>query len=160
MSTQSSTRFNLCVTNTAAIEVVTHNTLHLSKDPYGSFVVQHVLKLCDLHCTYNTAVNLGGHCVELSFKKYGSYIVEKLLETEESMILVVAELLECKVDRLMRLARSEYGKFVVVKALRVTQEEMITAYLFWGLVHKLMPFHHLLRNSRGSTIAAILESTC
>ncbi|CAN7093467.1 unnamed protein product [Brassica rapa subsp. narinosa] len=33
------------------------------------------------------------------------------------MILVVAELLECKVDRLMRLARSEYGKFVVVKAL-------------------------------------------
>ncbi|CAN6882441.1 unnamed protein product [Brassica oleracea] len=58
------------------------------------------------------------------------------------------------------LARSEYGKFLVVKALRVTQEEMITAYLFWGLVHKLMPFRHLLSNSRGSTIAAILESSC
>ncbi|KAG2304266.1 hypothetical protein Bca52824_032917 [Brassica carinata] len=81
------------------------------------FVVQHVLKLNDLLCTFNVAVNIDDHCVELSSKKYGSYIVEKLLETEESMAVVVAELLECKGDRLMRLARSEYGKFVVAKAL-------------------------------------------
>ncbi|KAF8092239.1 hypothetical protein N665_0420s0006 [Sinapis alba] len=107
---------------------------------------------------FNIAVNLGGHCVKLWFKKYGSYIVEKLLEMEESIVVVVAELWECKGYMLIRLARSEYGKFVVIKALRVTQEEMITAYMFWGLVHKLMPFRHLLRKSCGSTIAAI--STC
>ncbi|CAH8354675.1 unnamed protein product [Eruca vesicaria subsp. sativa] len=81
--------------------------------------------------------------VDLSFKKYGSYIVEKLLDTEESMAVVVVELLECDGDRLMRLARNEFGSFVVVKALRVTQE-MNRVDMFRGLVQKLMPLRHLL----------------
>ncbi|KAJ0266707.1 hypothetical protein HA466_0006570 [Hirschfeldia incana] len=137
---------------------VARNALCLSNDPSGNFVVQHVLTLYDLRCTRNVGVSLRGHCVDLSFKKYGSYIVEKLLDTEESMAVVVAELLECDVDRLMRLARNEFGSFVVVKALRVTQE-MNRFDLFRGLVLKLVPFRNLLRRPRGSTtIAAIIES--
>ncbi|CAF1890952.1 unnamed protein product [Brassica napus] len=105
-----------------------------------------------------TLLLLRGHCVDLSFKKYGSYIVEKLLEAEESMAVVVLEFLECGGDGLMRLARNEFGNFVVFKAMRVTQE-MSRVDLFWGLVHKLMPFLDLLRRSHGSNIANILEST-
>ncbi|CAN6806491.1 unnamed protein product [Brassica oleracea var. botrytis] len=139
------------------LDVVARNALFLSNDPSGNFVVQHVLKLYDLRCTHNVAVSLRGHCVDLSFKKYGSYIVEKLLEAEVSIDVVVVELLKCGGNRLMRLARSEFGNFVVLKALKVTQE-MNRVDLFWDLVQKLMPLRHLLLRSHGSNIANILES--
>ncbi|XP_013628418.1 PREDICTED: pumilio homolog 18-like [Brassica oleracea var. oleracea] len=140
------------------LDVVARDALFLSNDPWGNFVVQiHVLKLYDLRCTYHVAVSLRGHCVDLSFKKYGSYIVEKLLEAEVSMGMVVVELLKCDGDRLMRLARSEFGNFVVLKALNVTQE-MNRVDLFWDLVQKLMPLRHLLLRSHGSNIANVLES--
>ena len=100
---------------------VGRNALCLSNDPSGNFVLQHVLKLHDLRCRLNVAVRLRGHSVDLSFKKYGSYLVEKLLEAE-SMAVVVLEFLECDGDRLVRLARNEFGNFVVFKAMRVTQE--------------------------------------
>uniref|UniRef100_A0A0D3ECT8 PUM-HD domain-containing protein n=1 Tax=Brassica oleracea var. oleracea TaxID=109376 RepID=A0A0D3ECT8_BRAOL len=140
------------------LDIVALNALLLSYDAYGNYVVQHVLTLNDLRCTYNIAVSLVGYCVELSLDKCGSYIVEKLLEAEESMVLVVEELLECEGGSLMRLARNEYGSFVVIKALRVMQE-MNRVDLFRGLVQKLMPFRHLLRRPCGNTtIAAIIES--
>ncbi|KAL0843515.1 hypothetical protein Bca101_016760 [Brassica carinata] len=141
------------------LDVVARNALFLSNDPWGNFVVQHVLSMYDLRCKHNVAVSLRGHCVDLSFKKYGSYIVERLLEAEVSMGVVVVELLKCDGDRLMRLARSEYGNFVVLKALKVTQE-MNRVYLFRDLVQKLMPFRHLLLRSHGSNIANILETRC
>ncbi|KAF8094801.1 hypothetical protein N665_0352s0012 [Sinapis alba] len=131
------------------------NAVPLSFHAYGNFVVQRVLDLNDLHCTRNIAVNLRGHYVELSFNKYGSYVVEKLLDTGESMVVVVEELLKCQGDRLLRLARGAYGNFVVYKALRVTQDAEM-GDLFWGLVNKLRPFLHLLRES--CTIAAFLNS--
>ncbi|KAL0647091.1 hypothetical protein Bca4012_045382 [Brassica carinata] len=140
------------------LDLVARNSLCLSNDPSGNFAVQHVLTLYDLRCTHNVAVSLRGHCIDLSFKKYGSYIVEKLLDTEESMDVVVTELLECEGGRLMRLARNEFGSFVVVKALRVTRE-INRVDLFRGLVQKLMPFRQLLLRSHGSNIANMLEST-
>ncbi|KAJ4875120.1 Pumilio-like protein 18 [Raphanus sativus] len=139
------------------LDLVARNAVCLSNDPSGNFVVQHVLTLYDLRCTHNVCVSLRGHCVDLSFKKYGSYIVEKLLDNEEAMAVVVVELLECDGDRLMRLARNEFGSFVVVKALRLTQV-MKRVDLFRSLVQKLMPFRHLLVRSHGSNIANILES--
>ncbi|CAH2069359.1 unnamed protein product [Thlaspi arvense] len=138
------------------LDVVAHNALFLSNDASGNFVVQHVLKLYDMRCTHNVAVSLRGHCVDLSLKKYGSYIVEKLLEAEETMDVVVVELLECERDKLRRLGRDEFGSFVVVKALRVTQKNRID--LFWDLVEKLMPLLDFFRRSHGSSIANILES--
>ncbi|CAH8280316.1 unnamed protein product [Arabidopsis lyrata] len=139
------------------LDLVASNALCLSNDASGNFVVQHVLTLYELRCIHNIAVNLFGYCIDLSFKKYGSYIVEKLLEAEESMLVVVVELLDCDGDTLMRLARNEFGNFVVVKALRFTKA-MSKIDLFWGLVQKLMPFIHLLRRSHGSNIASILDS--
>ncbi|KAJ4870579.1 Pumilio-like protein 18 [Raphanus sativus] len=139
------------------LDVVARNALFLSNDPWGNFVVQHVLKLHDLRCKRNVAVILRGHCVDLSFKKYGSYIVEKLLEAEVSMVMVAVELLKCDGDRLMRLARSEFGNFVVLTALRVTQE-MNRMDLFSDLVQKLMPHRHLLLGSHGNNIANLLET--
>ncbi|XP_010456085.1 PREDICTED: pumilio homolog 18-like [Camelina sativa] len=138
------------------LDLVAYNALSLSNDASGNFVVQRVLTLNDLRTMHNIAVSLRGHCIDLSFKKYGSYIVEKLLEADESMVVVVVELLECDGDRLMRLARNEFGSFVVYKALKSTKMSRID--LFWDLVKKLMPFLRILRRSHGSNIANILES--
>ncbi|KAL0709949.1 hypothetical protein Bca4012_016927 [Brassica carinata] len=112
------------------LDVVTYNALFLSSDFSGNFVVQHVLSMCDLRCKHNVAVSLRGHCVDLSLKKYGSYIVEKLVEDEVSMVVVLMELMECDGDRLMRLACSESGSFVVSRAPEVTQETNMVD-LFW-----------------------------
>ncbi|KAJ4875094.1 Pumilio-like protein 18 [Raphanus sativus] len=139
------------------VDFVACNAVCLSNDPSGNFVVQHVLTLNDSRCTHNVAIGLFGHCVDLSFKKYGSYIVEKLLEAEESMDVVVVELLDCEGDRLARLARNEIGNFVVLKALRVTHA-VDRSGLFGDLVRKLMPIRHLLVRSHGSNIAKFLES--
>ncbi|KAJ0266731.1 putative pumilio 16 [Hirschfeldia incana] len=140
------------------LDVVAHNAQWLSHDASGNFVVQHALKLNDPRTTRNVALSLRGHCIDLSFKKYGSYIVERLLEADVSVPVVVMELVECDGDRLMRLARSEFGNFVVSKALKVTQKRMARVDLFRGLVKKLMPFLTFLRKSRGSSIAEFLES--
>ncbi|KAG2299796.1 hypothetical protein Bca52824_036268 [Brassica carinata] len=139
------------------LDVVAHNAQWLSNDGSGNFVVQHVLKLNHPRSTRNVALSLRGHCIDLSFKKYGSYIVERLLEADESVAVVVMELVESDGDRLMRLARSEFGNFVVRKALKVTQKRMTRVDLFRGLVQKLMPFLPFLRKSRGSSIAEFLE---
>ncbi|KAL9283973.1 putative pumilio 17 [Arabidopsis thaliana] len=140
------------------LDIVANNALLLSNDAYGNFVVQHVLKLRDSRCTRNIADKLCGYCVELSFKKYGSYIVERLLEAGDvPMATVVLDLLACKTEMLIRLARSEYGNFVVCKALELTNE-ILTADLFYGLVNRLMPYRHLLHRSPRSKIATILDS--
>ncbi|XP_010477358.2 PREDICTED: putative pumilio homolog 16 [Camelina sativa] len=140
------------------LDLVANNAVWLSNDPYGNFVIQHLLKLKDRRCTRNIAVNLRGHYVDLSFKKFGSYIVERLLKAGGSVMEeVVIDLVKGEGERLMRLARSEYGNFVVRKALGVTNNCM-TADLFNGLVNKLIPFRHLLPRSPGRNIATILDS--
>ncbi|XP_009121314.2 pumilio homolog 18 [Brassica rapa] len=140
------------------LDIVAHNALPLSNDTSGNFVVQHVLKLNNPRTMGNVALSLRGHCIDLSFKKYGSYIVERLLEADESVAVVVMELVESNGDRLMRLTRSEYGNYVVNKALKVTQRRKTRVDLFRGLVQKLMPFLTFLRKSRGNNIAVFLES--
>ncbi|WZZ90230.1 hypothetical protein YC2023_118809 [Brassica napus] len=138
----------------ALFDVVASKARFLSYSRYGNIVVQQVLKHCSLHSTRNIGVSLRGHYVELSFTEGGRYIVEKILERDETGVLVVTELLECGSDNLVSLATSEYGHFVVETALKVTR-----GVLFRGLVNKLKPFLPLLRTSpQSTTIAQILES--
>ncbi|KAG2299770.1 hypothetical protein Bca52824_036242 [Brassica carinata] len=134
---------------------VASNALLLSYDAYGNFVVQQALKHRDLHSTRNIGVRLRGHYVDLSFTESGRHIVEKLLERdEETEASVVAELLECEGDELVRLATSVYGHYVVEKALKVKRVDLSR-----GLVNKLKPSLPLLRSSHhATTIAEILES--
>ncbi|KAJ0266706.1 putative pumilio 16 [Hirschfeldia incana] len=138
----------------ALYDVVASKARLLSYNRYGSVVVQHVLIYCSLHSTYNIGLSLRGHYVELSSTEGGRCIVEKLLDTRETEVFVVEELLECEIGKLLRLATSEYGHFVVEKALRVTRVDLCR-----GLANKLKPFLHLLSTfPRSATIAAILGS--
>ena len=132
--------------------VVAQNALDLSYHARGNYVVQHVLQLNDLRSTRNVAVSLNGHYFGLSFTKFGSYVVEKLLDTEEAAVMVVEEFLRCEGESLVGLATSAYGNFVVVKALRVMRERNRRDQ-FWGLVNKLRPHVHLLR---GRNVGAFL----
>ncbi|EOA12436.1 hypothetical protein CARUB_v10028354mg [Capsella rubella] len=142
---------------------IAENSDWLSMDDSGTFVVQHVLSLNDLRCTNRVALRLCGYYVELSSQRRGSYIVEQILKSRSmvALDLVVGELMECGGFTLFRLARHEFGNYVVQKALRVTQSEG-RLDLFLGLVKKLklFPFLDLLRWSHhGRNIAAIIDST-
>ncbi|KAG2299761.1 hypothetical protein Bca52824_036233 [Brassica carinata] len=52
-------------------DVIASKACLLTYDAYGTYVVQRVLKQNNLHCTYNVAVSLRGHYVELSFAMGG-----------------------------------------------------------------------------------------
>ncbi|KAL0709977.1 hypothetical protein Bca4012_016955 [Brassica carinata] len=134
--------------------IVAQNALYLSYHAHGNYVVQHALQLNDLRCTHNVALSLSGYCVRLSFTKLGSYVVQKLLDTEEGAVWVVVELLWYDGETLVRLAESDYGNYVVLKALRVMWERN-RRYLFWNLAKKLMPYVDRLR---GRNIGAYLSS--
>ncbi|KAJ4907936.1 putative pumilio-like protein 19 [Raphanus sativus] len=138
------------------LDIVAQNALPLSYHAHGNYVVQHVLELHDLRCTHNVSASLSGRCFGLSFTKFGSYVVQKLLDTEEGAVTVVVELERCDEESLVRLAMSDYGNYVVLKALRVMQERN-SEDLFWGLAGKLMPSVHLLRGRR---IGEFLYSLC
>ncbi|CAN8255084.1 unnamed protein product [Cochlearia groenlandica] len=138
------------------LDMVAYNALYLSNDRYGSFVVQNVLCLDDLRTTYNIAVSLQERCVEMSFRKSGSYIVESLLmaKQEEITYMVAGELSRCEIKTFIRLATNESGNYVVNMALEVT----VGTVMFRDLVRKLMPFRHLfLSSSRRHSIAYFLD---
>ncbi|XP_010485314.1 PREDICTED: pumilio homolog 18-like [Camelina sativa] len=147
----------------ALLYEVADNADWLSMDDSGNFVVQHVLNLRDLECTDRVAFRLYGYYVELSSEKRGSYIVEQVLEFGSliALDLVVSNLMDCGGFTLSRLARHEFGNYVVKKALSVTRRKG-RVDLFLGLVRmlKLSPFLDLLRMSQhGRNIVAILDST-
>ncbi|XP_010478476.1 PREDICTED: pumilio homolog 18-like [Camelina sativa] len=142
---------------------IADNADWLSMDDSGNFVVQHVLNLRDLECTNLVAFRLYSHYVALSSEKRGSYIVEQVLESGSmiALYLVVSNLIKCGGFTLSRLARHEFGNYVVKKALNVTRREG-RFDLFLGLVRmlKVSPFLDLLRVSQhGRNIVAILDST-
>ncbi|XP_013623838.1 PREDICTED: putative pumilio homolog 19 [Brassica oleracea var. oleracea] len=122
------------------LDIVAQNALRLSYHAHGNYVVQHVLRLNDLRCTHNVGVSLSDRCFGLSFTKSGSHVVEAA-----AAVMVVEELLRRDEESLVRLARSEYGNYVVLKALRVMRESRNRMYLFWRLANKFRPYVHLLR---------------
>ncbi|CAA7034808.1 unnamed protein product [Microthlaspi erraticum] len=141
------------------LNAIAKNADLLSMDDSGTFVVQHALKFQDLQCTNDIALRLCGYYVELASQRRGSYIVEQILESRSVMglDLVVSELVESGGATLLRLARNEFGNYVVQKALRVTWSER-RADLYWGLVEKLLPFLDMLRRSHGRNIAEFIQS--
>lgn len=90
---------------------------HLAEDPYGNYVVQHLLGLKIPEIMENLLRQLQGSFLSLSCNKYASNVVEKFL-TESSMewsSLIIIELLRS--DDVSLLLIHPYGNFVIQSAL-------------------------------------------
>ncbi|XP_006394060.2 putative pumilio homolog 22 [Eutrema salsugineum] len=133
-----------------------YNALYLAKEP--NLGLQDAIDLHEPDFTKLIACGLRGHFIELSFLKHGSNIVEKPLGEDEylPLLLIIMEIdIKCDEDRLVRLAKDEYGNGVLKKTLQVAKN--VSDDLFGYLVGKLRPLLDTLRGSRGENIAAIIN---
>ncbi|KAK2638523.1 hypothetical protein Ddye_026318 [Dipteronia dyeriana] len=113
--------------------LISINSASLSNDPYGNFVVQHVIELENPEFIELICFALKGQLVDLSMLKEGSHVVEKILKFENFIGHVVFDFLNS--DRILQVANDRYGNYVIQKALK--ESLRVDRYLFQSLVMKL-----------------------
>ncbi|KAL8494532.1 hypothetical protein ACS0TY_025371 [Phlomoides rotata] len=101
------------------ISEIIANAVHLAEDPYGNYVVQHLLGLKFPEATADLMIQFRGRFVSLSCNKFASNVVEKFLVTagDNYSTMIILELLQ----NAPTLFLDPYGNFVVQKALAVSK---------------------------------------
>ncbi|KAG5254124.1 pumilio [Salix suchowensis] len=98
------------------------NAVFLSENPFGNYVVQHVLDERIQHATIRILEQLKGYFVSLSMNKYGSNVVEKCLiwsGMEENASMIIDEFIHS--PYFVNICRDNFGNYVVQKALEVSK---------------------------------------
>ncbi|KAJ8640350.1 hypothetical protein MRB53_017044 [Persea americana] len=149
---------NKCINNSKSpfreklLTLISNNSVFLSQDPYGNFVVQHVLELEVPDITRNVCHKLKGNYARLSMQKAGSHVVEKcLLSSERDCI--IRELVNS--DKLDQLARDQYGNYVIQRAIKSSKGSLRSM-----LVKELMNHARSLRcHPYGRNVINFLSSS-
>ncbi|KAJ6777256.1 PUMILIO-LIKE PROTEIN [Salix koriyanagi] len=98
------------------------NAVFLSENPFGNYVVQHVLDERIQHARIRILEQLKGYFVSLSMNKYGSNVVEKFLiwsGREENASMIIEEFIHS--PYFVNICRDNFGNYVVQKALEVSK---------------------------------------
>ncbi|KAK1309872.1 hypothetical protein QJS10_CPA08g00127 [Acorus calamus] len=106
---------------------IIENTLYLSQDQVGNYMVQHILSHRLPWATKRILNVLKGSHVELSMHKCGSHVVEKCLklcDPQESAHIVL-ELLHS--PQFSQLLQDQFGNYIIQTALHVSQGNIYTS---------------------------------
>ncbi|KAK2999856.1 hypothetical protein RJ639_024158 [Escallonia herrerae] len=138
------------------LQKIKDNAVFLSKDPFGTYVVQHVLKLENRKLTDQICDKLRGHYTDLSFKKGGSHIVEKCISSSSiGMTTAVDEFLD-NGKTLRRLACDQCGNYVIQTALKATKIK--DRELYERLVITLLQNSGLEHHKNGKNVVELIKS--
>ncbi|XAR61943.1 hypothetical protein NMG60_11016499 [Bertholletia excelsa] len=98
------------------------NALFLAQDPYGNYIVQHLLLLRIPRVTEALLRQLKGNFASLSCNKYASNVVEKCLiySGEEQSSWITMELLNC--PHVCMFLMDPFANFVIQSALSVSKQ--------------------------------------
>ncbi|KAL0398855.1 UNVERIFIED_CONTAM: putative pumilio21 [Sesamum radiatum] len=131
---------------------------YLSYDPYGNYVVQNLLSLRNTDITNRITGRLQNQFIRLSVIKGGSHVVEKCMEASDNGILaVVEEILDCP-KAPFRLARDQFGNYIIQTALKKTKEQGFNSF-YNALVWRLEPHRRAIcRTTGGKNVLSILEA--
>ncbi|KAL0443018.1 UNVERIFIED_CONTAM: Pumilio18 [Sesamum latifolium] len=129
---------------------------YLSYDPYGNYVVQNLLSLRNMDITNRITGRLQNQFIRLSVIKGGSHVVEKCMEASHNGILaVVEEILDCP-KAPFRLARNQFGNYIIQTALKKTKG---FNSFYNALVRRLEPHRRAIcRTAGGKNVLSILEA--
>jgi hypothetical protein len=104
----------------------------LAQDPFGNYVVQHVLKNGDRHSNVQRtiALNLIPNMINHSMQKFSSNVVELCFSVadESTRHLIVQRLLEDEIG-LGKLVKDQYGNYVVQSILTSSPQEQVERLL-------------------------------
>ncbi|CAD5314562.1 unnamed protein product [Arabidopsis thaliana] len=113
-----------CISNSVGLErerlvaEISRNSLHLSQDPFGNYVVQYLID--QQVSAVKLLVQFRMHYAELATQKFSSHVIEKCLRKyPESRAEIVRELL-C-VPNFEYLLQDPYANYVIQTALSVTK---------------------------------------
>ncbi|XP_044465433.1 pumilio homolog 12-like [Mangifera indica] len=101
------------------LQLISMNAVCLAKNPFGNYVLKHVLDLEDPALIEKICLMLRGHVINLSMMKGGSHVVEKCLKFQEFMYYAVEEFLGS--NRTVEVANHSCGNYVMQTALRETR---------------------------------------
>jgi hypothetical protein len=103
----------------------------LAMDPFGNYVVQHVLKNCQSGLVQRTiALNLMPCIAQLSTQKFSSNVVELCFSVAEDSTkqLMIARLLE-DTEGLSRIVKDQYGNYVIQSILKAATSDQVEKLL-------------------------------
>eukprot|EP01127_Copromyxa_protea_P008254 TRINITY_DN1886_c0_g1_i1.p1 TRINITY_DN1886_c0_g1~~TRINITY_DN1886_c0_g1_i1.p1 ORF type:complete len:374 (-),score=57.06 TRINITY_DN1886_c0_g1_i1:214-1335(-) len=164
-------RFGCCVLQAAIdhgtksqqdsiIDAVEENCAGLTRDPFGNYVVQHVLDLARPDVPLRFVKNLEGQFHSLSLFKFSSNVVDKCLKLggKECVTRILRELMDVSStgddapiptprlqDKLVELALDPYGNYIVQACINESREH--SPETFHMLVDVLQPVLHKLKGS-------------
>ncbi|CAI9763043.1 unnamed protein product [Fraxinus pennsylvanica] len=135
------------------IRNIVANALHLAEDPYGNYVVQHLLGMKIPEVTTDLVRQFEGNFVSLSFNKYASNVVEKFLETsgEKHSRRIIIELITS--PNFCMLLVDPFGNFVIQSALSEAKGRVRDALL--NVIRAYIP--SIQSNLYGKKILTCLE---
>ncbi|KAL2524117.1 putative pumilio8 [Abeliophyllum distichum] len=142
---------------TTLLDHIANLAAYLSNDPYGNYVVQHVLTLRNESVTEKILHCLKGQFIHLAQIKGGSHVVEKCIQFSEcGMRNVIGEILENR-KAPSHLARDQFGNYVIQKALKMTKFRGATL-LYKCLLMALQPdIFDLGCTKSGKHVVALLK---
>ncbi|XP_011038126.1 PREDICTED: pumilio homolog 12-like [Populus euphratica] len=130
------------------LNMLSRNAVFLSQDPEGNYVIQKVISLNIPLFTQNVCHLLIGHYETISLQKGGSHIVEKCLDTEWKSRII--ENFLSNTNTLLRVAKDEFGNYVIQKALKVTKKS--GSPLYHKLLSRLKPHLSILQSGYGRNV--------
>ncbi|GKV03908.1 hypothetical protein SLEP1_g16143 [Rubroshorea leprosula] len=135
------------------LEWVSKEAVCLSKDPFGNFVVQHVLDLHHPHFTRKICYRLQDHYTKISMLKGGSHVVEKCLKTSHRDCAVVEFI---NSDQLVQVSKDQFGNYVIQTALKETKS--VKSPLYERLVSKLRSNSEALQRGHGKNVLNLIHA--
>jgi hypothetical protein len=103
----------------------------LAMDPFGNYVVQHVLKNCQSGLVQRTiALNLMPNFPQLSTQKFSSNVVELCFSVAEESTkqLMIGRLLE-DAEGLAKIVKDQYGNYVIQSILKSATSDQVEKLL-------------------------------
>ncbi|GAV81289.1 PUF domain-containing protein [Cephalotus follicularis] len=101
------------------LDLISENSLFLALDPYGNFVLQHVLKLHNPFLIEKICSGLKGHYIRLSQLKVSSHVVEQCIDSV-GIKYVLFDFLRS--NDLIKVAQNQYGNYVIQQALKIAKQ--------------------------------------
>ncbi|KAL0303189.1 UNVERIFIED_CONTAM: putative pumilio19 [Sesamum radiatum] len=126
--------------------------------PHRNYVVQNFLGLKDGDITNKIIDQLQNQFIRLAVTKEGSLVVEKCMEASNNGIIrVAAEIVNCP-GAAFRLARNQFGNYVIQAALKKTKERGFSSF-YDAIVRCLEPHRRALgQTAGGKNVLSILEA--
>lgn len=139
------------------LEHLADQSLFLTNDPVGHFIVQHLLELNNKEVTKIIINRLEGNFEHLAQKQGGSHVTEKCMSHSPRALEIVISDITKNRNTLLRVAQDQFGNYVIQRALKLSKM-LSDRKLYMQLLDALKPnYSFLMGRSKGRHVAELMK---